>query len=232
MSLSHDKPELRLDWCSYEAAKYAVEHWHYSQRMPMPPLVRVGVWEGSDYIGCVLFGRGATQNLGRPYGLGPTEVCELVRIALCEHRAPVSRIGTIALKMMQRANPGLRLVVSFADPSEGHHGGIYQAMGWLYSGMSAPDKSYWYEGRWQHSREIRGGAFGQGRKLADYSHLPTRVAAGKHRYLFPLDKAMAAQIEPLRQPYPKRADVVQRVEQQGPPADGGANPTRPLEVTT
>lgn len=28
---SSPKPELRLDWCSYQAAKYAVEYWHYSQ---------------------------------------------------------------------------------------------------------------------------------------------------------------------------------------------------------
>jgi hypothetical protein len=24
------KPVLKLDWCSHAAAKYAVEHWHYS----------------------------------------------------------------------------------------------------------------------------------------------------------------------------------------------------------
>jgi len=29
-----DKVELKLDWCSYEAAKFAVEHWHYNANPP------------------------------------------------------------------------------------------------------------------------------------------------------------------------------------------------------
>ena len=33
VSWSQSKPTLKLDWCSHEAAKYAVEHWHYSKRI-------------------------------------------------------------------------------------------------------------------------------------------------------------------------------------------------------
>ena len=72
---------LRLDWCSHAAAKYAVQHWHYSQSLPTPPLVRIGVWEDERFIGCVLFSRGANNNIGKTYGLGSTEVAELTRIA-------------------------------------------------------------------------------------------------------------------------------------------------------
>ena len=46
-----DKVDLRLDWCSYEAAKYAVEHWHYSKRMPKSKLAKIGVWEDGEFIG-------------------------------------------------------------------------------------------------------------------------------------------------------------------------------------
>ncbi len=202
--MSSPRPELRIDWCSHEAAKYAVMHWHYSRRMPMPPLLKLGVWEDSCFIGSVLFARGNTPNLGNPYGLGMLEVCELVRIALTKHNAPVSQIATRAIALLKKSNPGLRLIVSFADPVEGHTGAIYQAMNWVYSGKSSPDKAYFYDGRWQHSREIRGGAFGSSRKLTDYSTLPTREVPGKHRYLYPLDRAMRRQIAPLAQPYPKR----------------------------
>ena len=222
MSSSPNKPVLKLDWCSHEAATYAVMRWHYSKRMPMPPLLKIGVWEDSQFIGCVLFARGNTPTLGSQYGLTQYETCELVRVALTDHEVPVSRIGAIAIKMLKRSNPGLRLIVSFADPAHDHVGGIYQAMNWTYCGMSSPDKMYWYQGRWQHSREIRGGAFGQGRKLHDYSGLKTKVATGKYRYLYPLDAAMRAQIAPLAKPYPKRAVVVQAVEQPRPSADGVA----------
>lgn len=126
MSSTAPKPALRLDWCTHAAAKYAVETWHYSKRMPMPPLVRVGVWEGGKFIGCVLFGRGANASLGSPYGLNQTQCAELVRVAMTTHVVPVTRVVALAIKFLAKHSPGLRLVVSFADPSRGHHGGIYQ----------------------------------------------------------------------------------------------------------
>ena len=78
--------ELVVDWCSYEAAKYAVMHWHYSKTMPTHPIIKIGVWEDGEFVGCVLFSRGANNNLGRPYGLKITEVCELTRVALSQHK--------------------------------------------------------------------------------------------------------------------------------------------------
>ena len=49
--MSSEKVELKLDWCSYEAAKYACEHWHYSKCMPVGKTVKIGVWENKKYIG-------------------------------------------------------------------------------------------------------------------------------------------------------------------------------------
>ena len=72
---------LRLDWCSHEAAKYAVEHWHYSGTMPVPPIIKIGVWENEKYIGAVLFSRGASSNLYNPYGITQYQGCELTRVA-------------------------------------------------------------------------------------------------------------------------------------------------------
>jgi len=194
-----------VDWCSYKAAKYAVMHWHYSKCMPVGKLVKIGVWEGGQFIGCVLFGRGATQFAGRQYGLGSTEVCELVRIALCKHAAPVSQVAASAVRILRHANPGLRLIISFADPDQGHNGTIYQAMNWLYAGVGQGSREFFHDGRWKHNREVTSGAFGKPRKIADYGSLPSRATTGKHKYLYPLDRAMRRQIEPLRKPYPKRA---------------------------
>jgi hypothetical protein len=72
---------LALDWCSFDAAKYAVEHWHYSHAMPAGKLAKVGVWEDGSFIGAVVFGRGANSHLGSPYGLSGLQCSELVRVA-------------------------------------------------------------------------------------------------------------------------------------------------------
>ena len=132
---SLSKSELRIDWASHEAAKFACENWHYSQCLPVGKLVKVGAWEDGKYIGCVIFGRGANHNMLKPFGLSQDEGCELVRVALKSHKTPVSRILSISLKFLKLKCPELRLVVSYADADQNHHGGIYQATNWIYDGL-------------------------------------------------------------------------------------------------
>lgn len=220
------RPELRLDWCSHEAAKYACEKWHYSRCVPKSKLAKIGVWESGRFIGVVLFGVGATADLVKRYGLSHTQGCELVRVALCDHVTPVSRIVAVALKIIKKAFPGIRLVVSFADPEQGHVGAIYQAGGWLFSGMSAASDEYIYKGkRWQ-GRSFRNSFKGMEK------HPDVKIVKGssKHRYLMPLDDEMRQRIEPLRKPYPKR----ERSAENGTPGiqsgGGGVNPTRSLHT--
>jgi hypothetical protein len=33
------KADLKIDWATHAAPKYACEHWHYSESVPVPPLV-------------------------------------------------------------------------------------------------------------------------------------------------------------------------------------------------
>ena len=200
--------ELKLDWASAEAARYACERWHYSKRVPVFKSVRVGVWEDQQFIGVVMFGQGATPELGSPYHLTTTQCCELTRIALTTHQNPVSRIVAIAIKFLRRRSPGLRLIVSFADQAQGHHGGIYQAGGWLYLG-GAETHAYIIHGEPVHPKTLhsRYGTGGQSipwlRKHVDPN--AKRVISGfKHRYLYPLDHDMREQLLPLSKPYPKR----------------------------
>ena len=223
------RPELKLAFCTHAAAKFAVEHWHYSKRMPIGPIVKVGVWE-PDYIGCVLFARGSNQSIGKAYSLDQVEVCELVRVALKAHQAPATRIIAIALKMLHKQCPGVRLVVSYADSGKGHHGGIYQGGGWVYVGKASGAKEWFHEGRWKHNREVTAGAFGGKRQVLEYQKLPSRVSEGKHKYLMPLDKEMKAQVSLLAKPYPKRASERADGGTPAPAGRGGSIPTQTLPV--
>ncbi len=204
-----EKVDLHLDWCSYEAAKYAVEHWHYSKCMPIGKLVKIGVWEDKKYIGAIIFGYGNNQFQGVAYGLVQTQICELLRVALTEHKTPVTKISSIALKMLKQSNKGLRLVVSYADPEQGHNGAIYQAGNWAFIGTGGSNEAFYDEnGKRVHSRLVgKGGVknvFGRVIKTFDSDTTTKRKLEKKYKYLFPLDDAMRKQIEPLRKPYPKR----------------------------
>jgi hypothetical protein len=186
---------LRLDWCSHSAADYACRNWHYSKIVPAGKLIKIGVWEHEKFIGCIIYSRGASPHLLTRYRLTQYEGCELTRVALRSHEAPVSRMLAISLKMLKRQNPGLRLVVSFADPEEGHAGGIYKATNWIYTGQSNSTIENFVNGRWTHVR-------GSYHKVKGRT-VPTRVRKGKHRYLMPLDEETRRLVLSLAKPYPK-----------------------------
>jgi hypothetical protein len=189
----------------------------------------IGAWENDKFIGCILFRNGA-KDLGTPYGLTQWECVELARIALTKHETPVSRIATIAVKMLKKLSPKLRLLVSFADPFQNHHGGIYQAMNWIYTGRSGASIEYFVKGKWYHGRDFSSSDWSSVSGI-DKSKLEKREKPGKHRYLFPLDDAMRKQIEPLRKPYPKRGTGETDNAAQSNAQTGGASPTRSLLIT-
>lgn len=204
-----NKSVLKLDWASHKSAKFAVENWHYSKTMPAGKLVKVGVWENGQFIGVVLFGCGAGNSTnGLKYGLrAVAEMAELVRVALRPHETPVSRIISIAVKMLVQNNPKLRLLISFADRMEqGHHGGIYQAGNWIYVGDFTGCGGYLIKGKRLHSKSVHSRGWLQSVEWLKNNIDPKakKLKTIKHRYLMPLDAKMRARIAPLAKPYPKR----------------------------
>jgi hypothetical protein len=206
---SSNKSNLKVDWASHEAAKFACENWHYSQCLPVGKLVKVGAWENGKFIGCVIFGRGANHNMLKPFGLTQDQGCELVRVALKSHKTPVSRILSIAIKFLKQKCPELRLVVSYADADQNHHGGIYQATNWIYDGLKNQNTmgAFIVKGKKMHPKSVH--SKGVKQTLSEVKkHLDPNATIfytqGKHRYLMPLDQTMRARLQPLAQPYPKR----------------------------
>jgi hypothetical protein len=216
------KPELKIDWATHEAAKYAVENWHYSESMPAGKLVKVGAWENGKFIGVVLFGRGANNNIGKPYGLQQTAACELVRIALTKHITPVSKIAAIAMRFLKANSPGLRLIISYADPLQGHHGGIYQAGNWVYCGRSQAQQEVMHNGKIMHKRTANS-LFGT------IKGMQKSPIMWKHKYLMPLDNEMRKRIMPLFKPYPKRAGSDTKDTSGSQSEEGGSTPTPALQ---
>jgi hypothetical protein len=222
--------DLHGAWCSHAAALFACRRWHYTRSLPAGKSVRVGWWESGRFIGVVIFSRGNTPHIGSPFGLTQTEVVELTRVALGEHESPTSRIVAVALRLLQKQSPGLRLVVSYSDPAQGHVGTLYQAGGWCYIGKSRHESLLRVHGRLFHPRTV-GSRYGHRGVFWLRQHVDRcaerLVVPPKHKYVFPFDAAIREQLRPLLQPYPKRersADSGTAV----PTAGGGAHPTRSL----
>ncbi len=232
---------LHLDWCSFGAARYACRQWHYSRSMPASKTVKVGVWEDGRFVGAIVFARGANQHLGHAFGLTMYECVELARVALDAHKAPVSKMVSIAVRMLKRQSPGVRMVVSYSDCDQDHHGGIYQACGWAYLGQVQTDGGtprYRVHGKVMHGRSVHA-RWGRGTQNIEWLRIHVDPWAervytrGKHKYALALDPAQRSAVEAMAQPYPK-PDSVSRIPANRPDdhrGEGGAAPTLTLQQT-
>lgn len=186
--------------------------------MPLGRAVYFGAWWTGEFRGAVIYARGNNRHLGNPYGLSERQVAELCRVALTDHpEFTVTEVVARTIRTLKQTNPGLRLLVSFADPTQGHDGAIYRAGNWLFLGLTAPIRQYLYQGRWLHQRDVTGSAQfhsrvtghnpstnwgGKGARL-DVASLPCRTLPPKYRYAYPLDRAMRRALAPLAVPFPR-----------------------------
>jgi len=225
---------LRLDWCSYKAAKFAVEHWHYSKTIPRGKLVNIGCWENDFFIGCLIYSYNANNRLGNFLNLNQFQVIELVRIALKKHSNPVSKMIAISLKLIKKNFPNILLCISYADPNQNHLGGIYQASNWIYMGKTSNSKGYVLpNGEISHSRNHSEKGFikrfyGEKQSCIKPSLLKKIILPGKHKYAYPLNDGIKKQLESFAKPYPKSAGSI---DSDAPPhqgGEGGAEPTPAL----
>lgn len=167
----------------------------------------LGVWEGErhllnemcNFIGVVVFGWGVTKNVGAMYGLdNRLQSCELLRVALSNHKTPTSKIVAKAVKLLRKSHPELKLIVSFADVQQGHVGTIYQAMNWLYVGESSSSYIELADGSIIHPRTVA-------RRYGTHAQIPSGwryiKQPCKHKYVLPLSKTVG-EIQCL--PYPKK----------------------------
>lgn len=225
-----EKVSLRLDWATHEAATHACETWHYSGCMPAGKTVKVGAWENGKFIGVVIFSYGANNNAAKSFGLTQWQVCELTRVALTDHVTPVSRIVAIALKMLRKQSPGIRVVFSYSDKThQGHHGGIYQAGGWSYVGeRSTGDKGAYYiiHGKKIHGRSARAKYGHESKFPTGWKHSPSET---KHLYVMVIDDTYTLKM--TKRPYPKRAESKANVATPVQGVEGGATPTSALQFT-
>jgi len=201
---------LHLNWVDHKAAKYACEKWHYSGKMPAGKTQKIGVWENQRYVGALIYGLGSgNATRGEKYGLAKThDVAELQRVALKKRETPTSKILSISIKLITKANPNLKMLISFADEkAQGHHGGIYQATNWLYLGTVEGYAGFIINGTEMHPRSVGAKGWKQSITWLQQNIDPqaTRVPALKHRYVYPLTNDLSAKLKPLAQPYPKRA---------------------------
>lgn len=115
----------------YGEAVELVKRYHYSKRAPANVQV-VGTFHENGG----LFGDYGDAIAACFFSIPPTrwneDVWELSRLVRTDEHVPLT--GLIARTCKSAKRKGADLLVSFADKTQGHHGGIYQAASWNYNG--------------------------------------------------------------------------------------------------
>lgn len=194
-----------------EEATGLVERFHYSRSWPAAVQLVVTAHESGG-----LFGNKGPAIAASVFTIPPTrwsvDVWELARLVRKDGlRMPLSALISASIRKLKRMDTP-QLIVSFADWTQQHHGGIYQACGWNYSGIRAK----------QMDGVIQNGVFIPGRsanhkwgtrspkKLAERGiAVDAHYDEGKHLYWLAWGEGIqtAEKLRLLRLPYPKPNEV-------------------------
>lgn len=144
---------------------------HYSGRTPSITYA-YGLYENNDIVAVCTFGKPASCHLcdgvcGREYS---DKVFELNR--LCRIDEYKEQLSAFVGGCLRRLRPDNIIVVSYSDTGMSHHGYIYQATNFIYTGVTVERTDKYTEGN-KHSRHYSD----------EKSHL-RKVRTPKHRYIY------------------------------------------------
>lgn len=117
---------------------------HYAHRMP-PISFSFGLYD-EGLVGVCTFGIPASrfEDLQQPYELN----------RLCVNDGLPKNALSFFVSQCLKLFPKNNVIVSYADPNNGHHGYIYQATNWLYTGLSVAHDNWYINGQLLHEKTI------------------------------------------------------------------------------
>lgn len=242
-----DVSKVILKKITKETAKKIIEENHYSHnlsswinRFPLGIYMRTDAdhkfFEGSgsneELIGCIVYSHPVSAHAAKSINvkLKFEEVLELTRLWIADGYGKNLESYVIAqsFRWLKEHKPEVKALISFADPSYGHAGVIYQATNWLYQGcgeltVAQYDVRLKPQGKWIHNKSMSNtygvSALTPERLYKKLGHkFWRRPATRKHRYIYFLcGKAERRWLiktlsHPIR-PYPKENENKQYIEE-------------------
>lgn len=191
---------------------------HYAKRIPSVSYA-YGLYKNKFIIGICSYGRPVAHTLVKYAFAGKFQdtFLELNRLVVDEglEKNVLSFFVSQTLKKLQTPS----VVVSYADSSQHHHGYIYQATNWIYTGLSKKFKDYAVIGleHMHHSSiEDSVGRYDKNKNINKHDLLKEKYGdrlymkerARKHRYFYVLGnkkqrKEMIKNLAYTVEPYPK-----------------------------
>lgn len=119
-----------------EDAQALVLNYHYSHRLPGAPVCVCTQYRDNEAVAAVFFSNPPTR-----WSEKVIELSRLVRKEGIEPKPVLTQLISEGIKGCRQR--GIDILVSFADSTQGHHGGIYQAASWNYHCLRKPQNDGW-----------------------------------------------------------------------------------------
>ncbi len=133
---------------SYDQAREWILHKHYAKRMPSVSYA-FGLFKNQKLIGICSFGMPPiSAEFFRKF-----DTLELNRVVLNDNH--LKNITSYFISQCFKLLPKPLLLLSYADPNQGHIGYIYQATNWFYTGLGGIDKEYQLKNKTYTIRHIK-----------------------------------------------------------------------------
>lgn len=187
------KKEETYDW---------ILHKHYARRKCSIEYA-FGLYIHTKLNGIITFGRG-----GGSYNnnLSIFQLIELNRLVV--NSLNIKNILSFFVSKSIKLLPKPMAIISYADPNNGHHGYIYQATNWIYTGLSSAEYVFEKNGKLWHKKGLYNKYGQNGIEFLASKGYSAKKQEGKHRYYYFMGtkkqiKLMKREIKHLIKPYPK-----------------------------
>ena len=199
--------QLQVKPVPFRVVKTLLVRHHYLHSMPGGTQLAFGVFEGKLLVGALTLGVGPKHAYRLVEGARPDACITLTRFWLSDGLPAnaASRVIGVVLRALRR-NTALGFLVTYADPAYGHVGTIYQATGWVYTGLSQPTGLLDLgDGIPRHTRSV-GHAFGtHSIKHFAACGVPIQVIEQKpkYRYVYCIDPVWRDRLRVPAQSFPR-----------------------------
>lgn len=153
----YELKDLELRVVPNETAKSFISHYHYSKTCSKI-VVAIGEYIGVELMNCIVFNYCAGREMAQQVMQGgdTSNTLELARMVSLEPKPKNLESYCIsrALDWIRHNMPNIKVIISYADNTVGHHGYCYQASGFTYYGQSRPVKEHYIDGKRVHERVL------------------------------------------------------------------------------
>ena len=167
-----------------------------------------GIILNMKLLGAMTFGVGPFYGYKLVNGASPDDVITLTRLWLSDElpKNAESKVLGIALRSLKK-DTSLKFVIAYSDPAVRHLGIIYQATGWVYTGLSSATPLYDIgDGTLHHSRSLAHELGSHSIRYLTLQGINARIVpqSAKHRYIYFLDQSYRPRLAVPVLPYPRK----------------------------